>query len=315
MATSSTNAEDTGAKLANVPTIKAYNNKDFLSSPTARHIRVLCELQEPMKRLADTGVDNYVIFLGSHLAMHPDERNARIAEYAAQVAKGGPREEVEAVEAKLRFSKTMLNMDKYYLVAQDLGARVARWNKERVAKGLSSYHVCTGGGPGIMEAANKGAAEEGAVTLGFGVTRPEWGGLNKYVSEEGAFEFHYFFMRKFWMAYKCMALFVFPGGFGCLDEVFEFLMLLSNQKISHKLPVILMGKEHWHKTFNFEYLLECGMLTKSQVDLLKFCDTADEAFEYMVSQVQGAEAHGQNQVVEDAKRRRLSKTPSGGSKV
>merc|ERR550532_353641 len=161
-----------------------------------------------------------------------------------------------------------------------------------------------------MEAANRGARLGGAATLGFGSTRPEWGTMNKYVSSEGAFEFHYFFMRKFWMAYKCMGLVVLPGGYGCLDELFELLQLVSSKKIAHKLPIVLLGKEHWKKAINFDYLVECSMLSAESVALFVYMDTAEEAFQYLVNQVTLADKTGENAVVEDAKRRRLSKTVS-----
>eukprot|EP00435_Cladocopium_sp_Y103_P028414 s1464_g7.t1 len=197
--------------LKNVPTIKAYKNPDWLGSPTSRHIRIMCELYEPMKRLDDNNIDNYFIIVGSHLVMDPEDRVKHINGLEQQLKKITAEEEVEAVQAKLRFAKKMQNMDKFYVMARELGEKLGKWNRERAAVGKPSYNVSTGGGPGIMEAANRGAHEAGDTTLGFGASRPEWGSLNRYVSNQGAFEFHYFFMRKFWMAYKCMGLVVMPG--------------------------------------------------------------------------------------------------------
>mmetsp|Transcript_77520 Transcript_77520/g.136737 ORF Transcript_77520/g.136737 Transcript_77520/m.136737 type:complete len:307 (-) Transcript_77520:64-984(-) len=293
------------AEGQNVPTIKAYKNPDFLGAPGARHIRMMCELYEPMKRLDSEGVDNYFMIVGSHLVMHPEERAKHVSGMEKQIQKGGPEEEVEALQAKLRFAKKMEPMDKYYTIAQDLSTKLAVWNKERVGKGLPSYHVSTGGGPGVMEAANRGAKESGEMTLGFGASRPEWGGLNSYVSPEGAFEFHYFFMRKFWMAYKCMGLVVLPGGYGSLDELFEMLVLIKSKKISHRLPIILLGEEHWKKAINWDYLLECGMLTQSHMDLITFKDTAEDTFQYLTKGVEEAESTGMSDHVETVKRRRL----------
>lgn len=306
-------AED-GQKLENVKTIKAYKNPDFLGSPVARHIRIMCELYEPMKRLGEQGVDNYFVIAGSHLVMHPDDRAKHIEELNQLINKGGNEEELVGLQARITVSKKMQLMDKYYVMSVELAEKLARWNKDRVAKGLSSYHVCTGGGPGIMEAANRGARQAGEVTLGFGATRPEWGTLNQYVSEEGAFEFHYFFMRKFWMAYKCMGLVVLPGGYGSLDELFELLVMLASKKIHHRLPIILLGSEHWKKAINFDYLVECGMLTPEHLKLITFKDTAEEAFQHLVDQVLEGDKAGEAEQVETVKRRRLEKHPSNPHK-
>lgn len=297
-------------ELQNVPTTKAYKNLDFLGAPNARHIRIMCELYEPMSRMRDHGVDNYFLIAGSHLVMHPDDRTKHVQELQEKVERGGPEEEVEGLRAKLRFAEKMQPMDKYYTMAMELSSKIAHWNKERNAQGKPSYHVGTGGGPGVMEAANRGASEVGELTVGFGANRPEWPSLNRYVSEEGAFEFHYFFMQKFWMAYKCMGLIVLPGGYGSLDELFELLCLKSSRKIHHRLPVVLLGEKHWKKVINFEYLLECGMLTQSHMDLFVFKDSAQEAFDYLINEVQLSEAGGDQEKIETAKRRRLEKAPS-----
>lgn len=294
----------------NVPTTKAYKNVDFLTAAGSRHIRILCEVQEPAKRLNENGVDNYILFLGSHLLVAPEDRARQIADLEQQVKARGPRDEIEALSAKVRLFRKLQPMDRYYDEARKLGERIARWSKERQQRGSPGYHVVSGGGPGIMEAANKGASSVGEFTMGLGSSRPEWGRMNDFVSPDGAFEFHYFFMRKFWMAYKCMGLIVFPGGYGSLDELFEFLSLVSSNKITHKLPIILMGKDHWKQAVNFDYLVECGMLSSEHRELMVTVDTAEEAFDYLVKQVDMANETGENEVVEDAKRRRLCKTPS-----
>lgn len=212
-------------------------------------------------------------------------RQAHIAELNKKIAKGGPRDEMEALHARLRLAQRLQPMDRYYLVAEELTEKIARWNLERKSKGAATYHVCTGGGPGIMEAANRGAKGSGDVSLGFGSTRPDWGALNPYVDTDSAFEFHYSFMRKYWMAYKCMGLIVFPGGLGCLDELFELLMLVSSRKIKHRLPIVLVGKEHWNKAINWGYLVESGMISESALDIVRFKDTADEVMEHLKDQV------------------------------
>jgi len=297
-------------ELQNVPSVKAYKNTEFLSSPTARHIRIMCEMEEPMKRLTENKVDNYFLFVGSHVLMHPQERATQLAMLKNKLKSGGPRDEVEAITAKVRFAERLLPMDKYYVVAQEIAEKIACWSKERSAKGLSEFHVCTGGGPGVMEAANRGAHNKGALTLGFGSTRPEWGNMNKYVSEQGAFEFHYFFMRKFWMAYKCMGLIVLPGGYGSLDELFELLALLSSKKMTHKVPIILVGTNFWKKAIDFDFLRGTMMLSDQHTSLFVYKDTAQEVFEYLVEQATQAAETGENNTVEAAKRRRLAAASS-----
>lgn len=291
-------------ELKNVPTTKAYKSADFLSCPASRHIRVMCELEEPRNRLDKSGIDHYFIVVGTHLVMPPEERSQHIQELEQQVKQGGPEEEMESLQAKLRFAKKLQPMDKYYSTARELGNLIAKWNKERVAKGLPSYHVSTGGGPGVMEAANRGAREAGEMSLGFGASRPEWGSLNKYVSEEGAFEFHYLFMRKFLMAYKCKGLIVLPGGLGSFDELFEMLVLIKSNKIK-RLSIILIGEQHWKRAFNFEYMLECGMLTQAHLDLVVFKDSAEEAFNHLVEQATLSELSSETTNSDFAKRRRL----------
>lgn len=300
-------------KPENVKTIKAYKNPEFLTSPIARHIRIMCELQEPMKRMADTGIENYVQIIGSHLLMHPEERTAQLTKLKKQIQGGGPRDEIEALQAKLRFDTSLQKLDQYYIMAMELGEKIARWSEERGRQGKPTYHVCTGGGPGAMEAANRGARQGGAMTLGFSSTRPEWGGLNSYVSEEGAFQFHYFFMRKFWAAYKCMAFIALPGGYGSLDELFEILNLISSKKIVHRLPIILVGSDHWKKAINWDYLVESAMISQQQLDLISFKDTAEDAFSYLIGELQQGEDSNETVVVENAKRRRLGKQNSDNS--
>eukprot|EP00438_Fugacium_kawagutii_P006698 Skav219110 [mRNA] locus=scaffold1574:273215:276548:- [translate_table: standard] len=263
----------------------------------------MCELYEPMQRLDANNIDNYFIIVGSHLVMDPEERVKHISSLEQQLKKLTAEEEAK--------------------MARELGQKLGQWNKERAAAGkppaTQSYNVSTGGGPGIMEAANRGAHEAGDTTLGFGASRPEQLDCTRavFVSEQGAFEFHYFFMRKFWMAYKCMGLVVMPGGFGSLDELFEMLVLLQTKKITHPMPIILLGAEFWKKALNFDYLLECGMLTQSHLDMLVFKDSAEDAFQYLVENVRKAEESGETEqaadpcVIEDSCKGKIARLRTG----
>jgi uncharacterized protein (TIGR00730 family) len=294
--------DETPAKLPNVLVTKAYKNAEFLDSTQARHIRIMCEMQEPNHRLKRHGVERYFNIVGSHLTMHPEERSGQIAELEKQQRAGGPRAEMEAVGARLRFHRNLLPMDRFYVIAMDIAERIARWSNDRVKKGLPSYHICTGGGPGCMEAANRGARNADALSLGFGSSRPEWGQMNKHVSADGAFEFHYFFMRKFWMAKQSMGLVVMPGGYGTLDELFELLSLVSSKKI-RKMPIVLLGSDFWKKAINIEYLVATSMVSAESLENFTYLDTAEEAFQFLVKQVELTE-NGGDDSVPDAKRRR-----------
>merc|ERR1719401_2440414 len=164
---------------------------------------------------------------------------------------------------------------------------------KRAAQGKTTYSVGTGGGPGMMEAANKGAALAGGQSIGFGISLPFEKGLNPYVTPSLAFEFHYFFTRKFWMSYKCMGLVVAPGGLGTCDELFEVITLMQTGKIKRKLPVILIGRQFWQACINWQAFVEYGMISDSDANQIIFADTAEEAFRALVAGIERMEAGGE----------------------
>merc|ERR1719316_1656540 len=145
---------------------------------------------------------------------------------------------------------------------------ITKHSQANVKKGKPSYTVGTGAGPGMMEAANEGAWRAGGQSVGFGISLPFEKGLNPFVTPELGFEFHYFFTRKFWMAYKCMGLIVAPGGYGTADELFEILTLMQTDKIKRRLPVILFGKEYWQQVLHFEAMASFGVLEKDWSNLV-----------------------------------------------
>merc|ERR1719410_2456655 len=170
---------------------------------------------------------------------------------------------------------------------------LTEWSMRRQAEGRPAYYVGTGGGPGMMQAANQGATQGGSRSVGFGISLPFEDRLNPYVTPDLAFEFHYFFTRKFWMSYKCMGLVVAPGGLGTCDELFEVMTLMQTGKIKRKLPVILIGKQFWKSCINWEAFVEYGMISEADASQLIFVDTADEAFEALtrgILAVESAEA-------------------------
>jgi hypothetical protein len=186
---------------------------------------------------------------------------------------------------KLRQSQLMVDMSRYYEDAVELSHRLTEWslNLDTTA---NRFIVCTGGGPGIMEAANKGAKKAGGYSIGLNISIPFEQFVNNYVTPDLSFEFHYFFMRKFWFAYLSKALIIFPGGFGTMDECFEVLTLVQTEKIKKKLLVVIYDEKYWKSIINFDVLLEKGMISESDLKLLNFCNSIDEVFDKVVKHLE-----------------------------
>jgi uncharacterized protein (TIGR00730 family) len=248
---------------------KAYKNLEFLSSREARTLRILAEYLEPQARFARYNVTDTVVFFGSARALPPDEAAERLV--AAE--KQGDDAEIE----RARRAKVLAG---YYDDARALAHLLTDWSK-----GLQlpsrRFIVCSGGGPGIMEAANQGASEASGISIGLGISLPHEVTANRYITRELGFEFHYFFMRKFWFFYLAKALVVFPGGFGTLDELFELLTLIQTGKTEKEMPVVLYGSEFWSEVVNFEALVRWGTISPEDVNLFRICSTPDEAFGYL----------------------------------
>ncbi len=228
---------------------KAYDNQDFLNSRDARTVRILCEYLEPEKRLEDCEVSNTVVFFGS----------ARLGPEGA----AGER------------------MEGYYWAAEELAFRLATWSKT-MAKKEHMFHVCTGGGPGIMEAANRGARRAGADTIGYNISLPFEQHPNEFISEKLNFEFHYFFMRKLWFIYHAKAVIVFPGGFGTFDELFEILTLKQTKTLEKaEIPILLYDEIFWREMVNFEGLAERGLISHEDLNIFHYVSSPEEGFEYL----------------------------------
>jgi hypothetical protein len=194
-------------------------------------------------------------------------------------AKRRSRSLTDALEA----ARTQLKMSKYYEDAAQLAGQLTKWSMKLYQQ--NRFVVCSGGGPGIMEAANKGAKLAGGRSVGLNISLPYEQTANPYITKNLNFEFHYFFMRKFWFVYLSKALVMFPGGFGTMDELFEVLTLLQTNKIKKKVTVVLYGREHWEKTLNFPNLLKLGLISRKDLKLFRFADTPQEAFEYLVKEL------------------------------
>lgn len=260
------------------PVVKAYNNLDFLQSHDARIIRVLSELIEPNSRLHKYNVENTIVFFGS--ARIKSKTTAE--KYLSKTRKlcRGKKNPGKKLLNDLESAKTDLYMSQYYEKARSLSFKLTQWAK-KTTKNKSKLLMCSGGGGGIMSAANLGATEAGGKSIGFNISLPFEQMINNYITEELAFEFHYFFIRKFWFAYMAKALIVFPGGFGTLDEMTEILTLIQTGKIQKKLPVILFGTDYWKKVINFEEMIKYNTISKSDLKLFNFFDDVVEAFKFL----------------------------------
>ncbi len=251
--------------------VKAYKNAEFLASPDARALRILAEYIEPLSRFEELGVRDTIVFFGS--ARIPSREQAERDLATARASDG-----------EVRRAETNLSMSRYYEAARELARRLTVWSK-----GLSGtdrrFVICSGGGPGIMEAANRGASEARGENAGLNISLPFEQNENPYITRRLAFEFHYFFMRKYWFAYLAKAVVIFPGGFGTLDEFMEILTLVQTQKIKKKMPIVLFGKDYWSQILNFAPLVEYGAINPEDLDLFLQTESVDEAFDYVVREL------------------------------
>jgi uncharacterized protein (TIGR00730 family) len=268
---------------------KAYKNLDFLTSPPARHIRILCEYEETRQRLLEHKVYNTLVFFGS--ARMRSGEDARDVLRAAEKASVQSPSSADAQLALVRAQRGLVTAE-YYDGARELAHRLTAWSMNRTKR--PSYFISSGGGPGIMEAANRGAFDAGGRSVGLGISLPFEPGVNKYVSPELAFEFHYFFTRKYWFLYTCKAVVYFPGGFGTMDEMFETLTLVQTGKIKRKLPMVLFGTEYWDRIIKLEEMVDLGTISAEDLNLLHRTDSVDEAFDYLVAELEQAEVDGLN---------------------
>lgn len=248
---------------------KAYKNIDFLTSREARIIRILSEYLEPLSRFRHYSVTDTVVFFGSARALPPESVDERL-NHAREL---GDALLIERLEAQRRLAR-------YYDDARRLAFELTRWSKS-LDLNSRRFIVASGGGPGIMEAANRGASDAAGISIGLGISLPMEATANRYITRELGFEFHYFFMRKFWFVYLAKALVVFPGGFGTMDELFEILTLVQTGKTGKSMPIVLYGKEFWDEVFNLEALVRWGTISPEDLSLFHVAAEPEEAFEYL----------------------------------
>jgi hypothetical protein len=253
--------------------IRAYEDPNFLHSPDARALRILSEYLEPSSRFRHYKIEDTIIFFGSARIKPRDE-----AEKTLKAAEDGGGC-IDLDRAKLDHE-----LSAYYEATRELARRLTEWSKG-LAGTDRRFVVCSGGGPGIMEAANRGASEAKGINVGLNITLPFEQSENPHISRELIFEFHYFFMRKFWFAYLAKAIVVMPGGFGTMDELFELLTLIQTRKVRKRMPLVLFGRRYWDEVINFDALKRYGMIDPEDLDLFFATDSVDEAFDYITEQL------------------------------
>ncbi|HCX87730.1 MAG TPA: TIGR00730 family Rossman fold protein [Gammaproteobacteria bacterium] len=251
--------------------MKAYKSTRFLDSADARLLRIVSEFIEPQSRFERNDIEDTIVFMGSARAPAPDEDDV-------------PQRASRTSSARMRAA---------YQACRELARRLTVWSKN-LPEDHRRFVVCSGGGPGIMEAANRGASEAGGINIGLGISLPHEQANNSYITRELSLEFHYFFMRKFWFAYMAKAVVFFPGGFGTMDELFEILTLLQTGKIRKHLPIVLYDKPFWREAINFETLIKHGTISEDDLNLFLLTDSVDEAYEHLTAQLSqyGVAEHG-----------------------
>jgi uncharacterized protein (TIGR00730 family) len=290
----------------------AYENSAFLNSPDGRLMRIVSEYLEPLSRFRRERIQDTVVFFGSARFRGREE-----ADHALELlentgsTKPAPGSEQPATPPDIAAGKATdlqrkravaaVEMARYYEDARRLASLLTKW-ASKIPSRKHRFVITSGGGPGIMEAANRGAWEAGGKTIGLNIRLPFEQAPNPYITPSLNFEFHYFFMRKLWFAYLSKALVVFPGGFGTLDEMFEILTLAQTNKFAKKITVVIYGREYWKKVYNFDTLVDSGAISPKDLELFQYADTPEEAFEllrrgltenYLAAEIAAASAEGQ----------------------
>ncbi|MBZ5667724.1 MAG: TIGR00730 family Rossman fold protein [Acidobacteriia bacterium] len=264
----------TDKKLKSAPL--AYQNEPFLNSPDGRILRLLSEYSEPLSRFRREQIQDTVVFFGSARIDSHNNATNRLTDVRGNGAQASAAQQATAMKR----AEAAVDMARYYEDARRLAFMLTEWSTQIPAK-RHRFVVTTGGGPGIMEAANLGAHQAGGKTIGLNINLPFEQYPNPYITPSLNFEFHYFFMRKFWFAYLAKALVIFPGGFGTLDEFFEIVTLAQTEKLAKKIVIVIYGSDYWKKIVNFEAMVDAGVIAPQDLDLFKMFDSPEESFEFL----------------------------------
>jgi uncharacterized protein (TIGR00730 family) len=270
-----TDCKDKDKEPTLAPAPLAYQNQGFLNSPDGRILRILSEYQEPLARFRREEIQDTVVFFGSARFDSPDH-----ATHKLHLLEKPGSAELANQEEQIRRAQAAVKMARYYEEARRLAYLLTQWSSQ-IPSRRHRFVVTTGGGPGIMEAANQGASEAGGKTIGLNIRLPFEQMPNHFITPSLNFEFHYFFMRKFWFAYLAKALVIFPGGFGTFDELFEILTLAQTEKLAKKILVLIYGSEYWNNLINFQAMVDAGTISPEDLELFRMVDTPEEGFEFL----------------------------------
>jgi uncharacterized protein (TIGR00730 family) len=266
-------------KLTRAP--KAYSNPEFLAGPEARILRILAEFLEPETRIKKELIEDTIVFFGSARIMPPGDAKRELNKLEKKISK--IKKPAKELFEQHKTARVRVAFSKYYDDCMQLSSMLTSWANTLNHK--KRFVVCSGGGPGIMEAANKGAVMANGKSMGLNISLPHEQYPNQFISPELNFEFHYFFMRKLWFAHLAKAMVAFPGGFGTMDELMEVLTLIQTKKMVKKLPIVLYGSEYWKNVINWDALAEYHMITREDLNIFHFSDTPREAFEWLKSEL------------------------------
>ena len=251
-----------------------YSDPLFMESLPARPVRILTEYIDPLERLRREKVGDTIVMFGSARVVSKEQAQAHLQ----KLRKDGKRSRTPEHRAAIRNAKAALEMSRYYEEARELSRRITSWAMS-IGDHPRRFVICSGGGPGIMEAANLGAAQAGGKSIGLSIELPHEQRPNDFISPELSFMFHYFFMRKLWFAQLAKALIIFPGGFGTMDELWEMLTLMQTGKLHRRNLILIYGRKYWDRVLDWKHMLRCGTINQHEYGLLQFADTVDQAFE------------------------------------
>ena len=259
-----------------------YYNKEFLGSPDARSVRLLAEYYGPLQSFKRNKIQDTIVFFGSARLKSKEDAELALASAPKNLSKND--------RAVLDID---LDMSRYYEAARELAFKMTKWSKKLNNK-KKRFIVTSGGGPGIMEAANRGATEAKGLAVGLSISLPFEQAGNPFISDDLEMNFHYFFMRKFWFLYLAKAMVVWPGGFGTLDEVMETLTLIQTNKLRKQIPIVLFDSDFWNNVVNWDFLADKGVISRSDLDLFQICDTVDDAYKYLTKKITATHLRGPN---------------------
>jgi uncharacterized protein (TIGR00730 family) len=264
----------------------AYEDPKFMESLGARPLRIMAEYLDPLNRLRRANVSDTIVMFGSARIKSRDRALAHL-EAVKHRARG---RRTNGWRQKITAARSLVEMSRYYEDARELAHRITTWAMT-LGTQPRRFVICSGGGPGIMEAANRGAAEAGGTSIGLSIQLPHEQESNPYITPELNFLFHYFFMRKLWFAQMAKALIIFPGGFGTMDELWEMLTLLQTNKLSKHHLILIYGRKYWDKVINWRHMVRTGTIDEREFKLLQFADNVDEAFAHVRRDLEAHHLH------------------------